>query len=337
MSLRFRQSLKILPGLKLIVSKRGLGLNLGVRGAHVTVNTQGQFTRSVGIPGTGISDVKRTSLRKRRKESSKGLEENKEYENQILKPQPKNAPSIFASKNERLFFDALIAHEISSYQKLFSNPELELVSKSIAIQLAIQTDDGLKESSHWFEEIWKNKSDLANDKLFKKYVSQIIVVIPVAPGILFQTYLNIQALGLLYIEVLQQLKDLRKAKQIAEGLTADQISAISLCEIEVQLGEYDEVLSLTENIDNEDDSTAILLVFRAIALREKKLYEASREVSKESLKSKKRNPDIIHKALFERAKTHKAEGNKAKAKLDLEKIIANDSDYPGVDELLKTL
>jgi tetratricopeptide (TPR) repeat protein len=337
MSLRFRQYLKILPGLKLIVSKRGLGLNLGVRGAHVTVNTQGQFTRSIGIPGTGLSDVKRTSLRKRKKKSSKEFEEVKEYENQIPKPQPKNTPSIFASKNEKLFFEALTAHEISLYKNLFSIPELELVSKSIAVQLAIQTDDGMKESIHWFEEIWKNKSDLANNKLFKKYVSQIIVVIPVAPGILFQTYLNIQALGLLYIEVLQQGKNFRRAKQIAEELTADQISAISLSEIEVQLGEYDEVLSLTENIDNVDDSTAILLVFRAIALREKKLFDASKEVLKESLKSKKRNPDILHKALFERAKTHIAEGSKAKAKSDLEKIIANDSDYPGVNELLKAL
>ena len=337
MSLRFRQYLKILPGLKLVVSKRGLGLNLGVRGAHVTVNTQGQFTRSIGIPGTGLSDVKRTSLRKRKKKSSKEFEEVKEYENQIPKPQPKNTPSIFASKNEKLFFEALTAHEIFLYKNLFSIPELELVSKSIAVQLAIQTDDGMKESIHWFEEIWKNKSDLANNKLFKKYVSQIIVVIPVAPGILFQTYLNIQALGLLYIEVLQQAKNFRRAKQIAEELTADQISAISLSEIEVQLGEYDEVLSLTENIDNEDDSTAILLVFRAIALREKKLFDASKEVLKESLKSKKRNPDILHKALFERAKTHIAEGSKAKAKSDLEKIIANDSDYPGVNELLKAL
>ena len=337
MSLRFRQSLKILPGLKLIISKRGLGLNLGVRGAHVTVNTQGQVTRSIGIPGTGLSDVKRTSLRKRKRGTSKEYEEVKEYENQIPKPQPKNTPSIFASKNEKLFFEALTAHEISSYKNLFSIPELELVSKSIAIQLAIQTNDGMKESIHWFEEIWKNKSDLANNKLFKKYVSQIIVVIPVAPGILFQTYLNIQALGLLYIEVLQQAKNFRRAKQIAEELTADQISAISLSEIEVQLGEYYEVLSLTENIDNVDDSTAILLVFRAIALREKKLFDASKEVLKESLKSKKRNPDILHKALFERAKTHIAEGSKAKAKSDLEKIIANDSDYPGVNELLKAL
>ena len=337
MALRFRQSLKILPGLKLIISKRGLGLNLGVRGAHVTVNTQGQFTRSIGIPGTGLSDVKRTSLRKRKKGTSKEYEEVKEYENQIPKPQPKNTPSIFASKNEKLFFEALTVHEISSYKKLFSIPELELVSKSIAVQLAIQTDDGMKESIHWFEEIWKNKSDLVNNKWFKKYVSQIIVMIPVAPGILFQTYLDIQALGLLYIEVLQQGKDFTRAKQIAEELTANQISAISLSEIAVQLGEYDEVLSLTENIDNVDDSTAILLVFRAIALREKKLFDASKEVLKESLKSKKRNPDILHKALFERAKTHIAEGYKAKAKSDLERIVANDSDYPGVNELLKAL
>jgi hypothetical protein len=92
MSLRFRQSLKILPGLKLIVSKRGLGLNLGVRGAHVTMNTRGQLTRSVGIPGTGLSDVKRTNLKKRRLKNSSNYQaatEGVEGSQQIPKPLPK--------------------------------------------------------------------------------------------------------------------------------------------------------------------------------------------------------------------------------------------------------
>ena len=71
MSLRFRRLIKIAPGVKLVVSKRGLGLNLGVRGAHVTVNTQGQLTRSIGIPGTGLSDVKRTNLRSKGKKKFK--------------------------------------------------------------------------------------------------------------------------------------------------------------------------------------------------------------------------------------------------------------------------
>ncbi len=55
MGFRFRKSFKIFPGLKLNVSKSGLGLSAGVKGsARVGVNSRGTYT-SVGIPGTGIS------------------------------------------------------------------------------------------------------------------------------------------------------------------------------------------------------------------------------------------------------------------------------------------
>ena len=52
--LRFFRRIKILPGLKLNVSKRGMSVSAGVRGAHVTVGTQGK-TVSAGLPGTGLS------------------------------------------------------------------------------------------------------------------------------------------------------------------------------------------------------------------------------------------------------------------------------------------
>lgn len=56
MALRFRRSFKIAPGVRLSVSKSGLGVSAGVRGARVGVNSRGTYT-SVSIPGTGLSDV----------------------------------------------------------------------------------------------------------------------------------------------------------------------------------------------------------------------------------------------------------------------------------------
>jgi tetratricopeptide (TPR) repeat protein len=340
MSIRFRQSLKILPGLKLIVSKRGLGLNLGVRGAHVTVNTRGQLTRSVGIPGTGLSDVKRTNLKKWRLKNSSNYQaatEGVEGSQQIPKPLPTTFPSIFASKSEREFFKALVTHNLTGYEKLFTNPKLELVTKAIAIQLAIQDDSKMKDASKWLNDIWIKKSELKNNKLFKKYIEKIIVMVPIAPGITYQTYLNIDALGLIYVEVLQQIKQPKLAKSIIEGVGANQVTAISLAELEIQLGEYDDVLALTNDLQNKDDATAILLVFRGIALREQKHYSASREVLNQALKSKKRNIDILHKALFERSKTYSEEGKTSKARTDLEKILKTDSDYPGLKSALAKL
>jgi hypothetical protein len=54
MGVRFRRSIKIAPGIKLNVTKTGLDLTAGVRGAHYSVHSSGRRTSTVGIPGTGL-------------------------------------------------------------------------------------------------------------------------------------------------------------------------------------------------------------------------------------------------------------------------------------------
>ena len=55
MVLRFRRSIRILPGIRVNLSKSGASVSVGGRGATVNVSKRG-VTRTVGIPGTGISD-----------------------------------------------------------------------------------------------------------------------------------------------------------------------------------------------------------------------------------------------------------------------------------------
>jgi hypothetical protein len=54
MGFRFRRSIKILPGVRLNVSKSGVSTSIGTRGATVNISKRGTRT-TVGIPGTGIS------------------------------------------------------------------------------------------------------------------------------------------------------------------------------------------------------------------------------------------------------------------------------------------
>jgi uncharacterized protein DUF4236 len=51
---RFRRSLRILPGIRLHIGKRGVSTSIGVRGAHVTLG-HGSVRETVGLPGTGLS------------------------------------------------------------------------------------------------------------------------------------------------------------------------------------------------------------------------------------------------------------------------------------------
>lgn len=54
MSIRFHRSIKIAKGVRLNISKSGLGLSVGPRGAKLSMNSKGVYS-SLGIPGTGLS------------------------------------------------------------------------------------------------------------------------------------------------------------------------------------------------------------------------------------------------------------------------------------------
>jgi hypothetical protein len=65
MAFRFRRSIRLAPGLRVNVSKRGASLSVGPRGA--TMNLSGRGTRStVGLPGTGLSWSSLSSRGRRR-------------------------------------------------------------------------------------------------------------------------------------------------------------------------------------------------------------------------------------------------------------------------------
>lgn len=68
MGFRFKKSIKLMPGVKINISKKGLNsVSLGGKGASVNLGKKGRRT-TVGIPGTGMSY---TSTSKRRRSSAK--------------------------------------------------------------------------------------------------------------------------------------------------------------------------------------------------------------------------------------------------------------------------
>jgi hypothetical protein len=62
MGLRFRRSIKILPGIRLNLSRSGVSTSVGIRGARITVG-HGKVRETVGLPGTGLSYTESQSLK----------------------------------------------------------------------------------------------------------------------------------------------------------------------------------------------------------------------------------------------------------------------------------
>jgi hypothetical protein len=63
MGFRFRRSVKVLPGLRLNLSKSGVSASIGRRGATINIGEKGAKA-TVGIPGTGISYTENLSSAK---------------------------------------------------------------------------------------------------------------------------------------------------------------------------------------------------------------------------------------------------------------------------------
>lgn len=70
MGLRFRKSIKILPGVKLNLGKKSAGVSVGTTGARYSVNSSGRKTSTVGVPGTGLSYSKSSGGKKSDKGSN---------------------------------------------------------------------------------------------------------------------------------------------------------------------------------------------------------------------------------------------------------------------------
>lgn len=82
MGFRFRKSVKVLPGVKLNISKSGISTSVGRRGATVNFSKRGTRT-TVGIPGTGISYS--TMVGKRKSGSGKSsMKSTKALRNEIM-------------------------------------------------------------------------------------------------------------------------------------------------------------------------------------------------------------------------------------------------------------
>ena len=60
MATRFRKSVKIAPGVKVNINKGSVSASVGTKGAHYTVSSNGSTTKTLGIPGSGLSYVDRS-------------------------------------------------------------------------------------------------------------------------------------------------------------------------------------------------------------------------------------------------------------------------------------
>ena len=347
MSLRFRQSMKLLPGVRLNFSKETVGLSFGVPGARYTINSKGRRTVSTGIPGTGLYNVETLSSGTRSSRSRNSSATEDAFEEVESSGPP--APGLFARKPER----ALNTFLLDIYNSDHPDDVASVFEKAAALkaqhaELKYPLDlisflHGATDEK-WATEVellgaslWEQRGAAFDDKYVRKYFKGIKPGVSISPGITTRLHYNEQTLGFIWSEILQSQKKYEEAVAVLTLMQPDQMVAISLADIEISAGDFDGAIETTEDIEVFDDATAMLMLLRGVAFRGKDMHEAAIECFKRVLKEKKLPEPLTHRALFERGTTYALMGKKAMGIKDLEKILVDDPDYPEVEKKLAEL
>lgn len=110
---------------------------------------------------------------------------------------------------------------------------------------------------------------------------------------------------------------------------------MSLCDLYAETRAWDEIVDAAAGVTNEDDVTLEIRLLQARALREQGLDEAALGVYKDALRSKKRDPELLKDARYERGTLLLARGKTAQAMKDLQAVYADDPHYRDVTALVQ--
>ncbi len=327
MGFRARKTFKV-AGVRMTVTPRGVGYSVGGRGYRVSRSATGRVSRTISLPGTGLSHNQTLLPAARRR-------------GHVSAPSAVLAavsPGLFAPKWEKALYKALVSHP-----DLTEVPAIATEHKgSAALAEVLQGVGAMNRDDRILARELLSRSfaagfDPATHPFMQKYAALAEITIAVADGISAQLPLDRDAVGLVLAELHQAAGDLAAAVAVVEDLTPTTVTAVSLAELYTAQRRWELIVSLTDGIRNEDDASTFLLIQRGIALREEGHYDAAREALKEALRIRSRSAGLRHRALVERAAVHLAQGKAGLARKDLEKVYAEDSSYPGLTDTMAGL
>jgi tetratricopeptide (TPR) repeat protein len=324
MGFQYRKSIKVMPGVRLTASKSGLSASVGGKGARVTKSTSGRTTKTVGIPGTGL----------RHTTSSSSKSSQSKAQPAAAAPAPK--PGALAPKGEKALYKAIQSQDVQAVDAVTQTyAEYALVASTIAGLMHASQGNTVR-AEQLLGWVFSTQKDPAEDAFFRKYVGGHMNV-EIATGVTAELPIDRQSVGLILAEIRQADGNVQGATDVVESLEPTALAAVSLAELYTDADRFDDVVDLTNGISNEDDATAILLVFRGHAFRMLGQFTAAREALRDALKSSKRESAILQRALVERAYAYLGEGKPAQAKKDAEKLMAQDRSHPLLPDLLAAI
>jgi pentatricopeptide repeat protein len=355
--LRARKSIKIAPGLKLNLNKKSIGVSVGPRGAHYSINSKGNTTRTAGIPGTGISLVDRQQAHHQAPAPGHPVGPAAAGTGRSVSPYKpdKHAPEsekLFAQVVAALWADNTVAAEQLLTQSVAaSQTENEAFGAHVIAGILRWRAGDMNGTISHLEHVLQAHDEARLlyrygfgpnfQTLFQDGFNVEVADVEATAGMLGQGPINLllaayckagredEAVG-----ILQQLITDHDGR-----LQQNQFPLILLCALYTDLQDWDEIIHLVGalGITNVDDGTLMLRNYQAISMVSNGLNDAALEVLKDCLRSTKRSTAVLNVAHHVRSTIYLQQGKKALALKDLNAIYASNPNFPGVEAQLLAL
>ncbi len=341
MSVRFRKSIKILPGVRVNLSKSGPSLSIGGGGLTLNYSKMGVRT-TADLPG--------------------GLYYSKLHGDADDKPtasKVKQAPpeEVASKKLDTDFFDRIRMSEdeeqLVKGMKEFAtgNAETALSHLSQATDIAdgaflagalALSLEKYAESLQYLEKAAAQKDKLG--ERFRKYGISSEVEVPITEEISVLQEADERGLILLLAEAYQHTGNMERATDAMRELLKlippeDIVARLSLVEMLSDSKGDDvetckEIIALVGELPNETPFHTLLLLYKARALRKVGLNDIAKKTLSDALRRKKdRSSDVMNALRYERAILLEEMGQAA-ARKDLEAIFASDPHFEDVAQRL---
>jgi tetratricopeptide (TPR) repeat protein len=340
MGFRFYRSVSLGKGVRLNLSKTGVGISAGVPGLRYSVHSSGRTVKTAGIPGTGLYYRKdsyargsRSATRARRGPAPPHV--------QIY---PK--AGLLAPKEDKLFVRGVTAYmqgrhaeALELFRGISARDAADRhVAEELFAAMSLVALDRAGEAVAPLETVVGSHRPLP-DELMQRYGVDGVIEVDVTPFVAARLPIGSVGAALLLAEVYQQTGRAQKAIELLESLgslSPEPVVALSLAELYTQTSAWRDVIRVTDGFRNVDDATCHLQCMRSNALRELGTNDAALEAAREALRSRSRRPEILRLARYQRALAYEAAGRTAIARKDLERIFAEDSTFLDVAERLAT-
>lgn len=328
MGFRIRKSIKVAPGIRLNLSKTGIGASVGSNYGRVSVHSSGRetFATRTGIPGiTYMRSIKTHPDDRSAPPPPPPLPD----EMRLKKP------GMFAPAGEKALYDAVMKQDRALARAAGDeHDEARLAGYTLA-GLWMMDDDPAQAMTllRW---VMDSGGEPANDPFVQRYLATDMEL-GLAEGVTAEFPICREAVGLSLAELLQDAGRITDAIDLVEGMEPTGHTAVSLAELYVLDGDWQQVVALTDGLANKDDATALLLTYRGVAFRETGVPDAAIEAFKLALRAPSRSARVRHLALVERARTLAAMGRKAPARKDVGRVLAEDSTNEAAQALSRDL